>query len=235
MILEVIGKSLFSRNDVRISSKIYNPRVICKYYLLSVARIEMKLFLFIFIISLSVSAADFTIQRFNGEVFINSTKVSTENSKSLDIKIGDVVEARDKQSFIQVKSSRGSTLLIRNGSIILDKFNNKTTVIQLLKGKFFHFLDTRKNKRNFIIKTKTASLGVRGTKYMVEATDEKTYLCVCEGKVAIKSNTTKRLYLTKKGEDIDILNTMADFKVRKASDLMFNMTSKEFSDMGHPL
>ena len=70
---------------------------------------------------------------------------------------------------------------------------------------------------------------------MVEATDDKTYLCVCEGRVAIKSNLSKKLYTASKGEDIDVLNSMADFKVREASDMMYDMTAKEFSEMGLPL
>lgn len=195
----------------------------------------MKLFLLLFFISVPMFAADFSIQRFGGDVFINSVKVTKENSKTIVIKTGDSLEAKDKKSFIQVKSSKGSTFLVRDGSLVIKKFQKKLTVVQLLKGKFYHFLDTKKNKRSFIVKTKNASLGVRGTKYMVEATDEKSYLCVCEGVVAIKSNLTKKLYQTKAGEDIDILNTMSDFKVRKASDQMFDMTAMEFSNMGYPL
>ncbi len=195
----------------------------------------MKLFLILFTLSLPILAKDFSVQRFNGDVFVNTIKVTNENLNKIDLKIGDTIEARDKKSFIQIKSHRGSTFLIRNGSMTLNKYNKKVTVISLLKGKFFHFLDTKKNKRSFIIKSKTASLGVRGTKYMVEASDDNTYLCVCEGKVAIKSNLSKKLYMTKAGEDIDILNTMADFKVREATDMMIDMTAKEFSDMGIPL
>ncbi|ATH07727.1 hypothetical protein BIY24_07145 [Halobacteriovorax marinus] len=195
----------------------------------------MKFLITFFILLTSTFAQDFTIQRYKGEVFVNSTLVSSANEKTIEIKIGDTLAAKGKKSFLQVKSNKGSTFLVRDGELVLQKFNSKLTVVKLLKGKFFHFLDTEKNKRSFIVKTETASLGIRGTKYMVEASDEKTYLCVCEGKVAIKSNQTKKLYFTNAGEDIDILSTMADFKVKKASLTMIDMTAKEFSDMGHPL
>ena len=166
---------------------------------------------------------------------VNSVIVTEFNFKTLEINVGDKLVASGKKSLVQVKSSEGSTFLVRNGELLIKKFEKKLTVVHLLKGKFFHYLDTKKKKRSFIVKTKTASLGVRGTKYMVEAEDDKTYLCVCEGKVAIKSNLSKKLYTTSAGEDIDILNTMADFKVRKASDMMFDMTAKEFLEMGLPL
>ena len=195
----------------------------------------MKFLLLLTLISLSSIAGEFSIERYKGEVSVNSIIVTKDNFNILEINAGDTLVAKGKKSLVQVKSSGGSTFLIRNGELTIKKFEKKVTVVHLLKGKFFHYLDTKTKKRSFIVKTKTASLGVRGTKYMVEATDDKTYLCVCEGRVAIKSNLSKKLYTASKGEDIDVLNSMADFKVREASDMMYDMTAKEFSEMGLPL
>jgi hypothetical protein len=181
------------------------------------------------IISTTAFSAQFSIVRMNGKILVNGTKLDKKN----EIIVGDTIEALGKKSFIQLKTKSGSVFLIRNGKLILEKFNKKSSLVSLIKGKFYHFYNKKKSKRIFKVKTKTAVMGVRGTKYMIEVKPDKSYLCVCQGEVSAQLLTSSKIHSIKAGDDI-FLSKNSTHK-QKASDQMMSMVKDEFKAMGHPV
>ncbi len=176
-------------------------------------------------------AAQFEIKKISGKVTINS-KIATLASQ---IKEGDIVEAIGKKSFIFFKNDLGSNFLVKNGKMIIEKVSKSESVINLLQGKFFHYLNKKEKKGTFKLKTKNAVMGVRGTKYMVETSSQVDYLCVCEGAVSAKRKSQKEEYLLKKGDDIFLHVGSSKAEIKKSSALMYNAASEGFKLMGFPV
>ena len=180
-------------------------------------------------LSLTALASNFTVIRKHGKILINGTQVTNKT----EIIVGDTIEAVGKKSFIQIRTKDGSVFLIRNGKLILEKFTKKSSLVSLLKGKFFHFYNKTNKNKSFRVKTKTAVMGVRGTKYMIEAKPEEAYLCVCQGVVSAKLKSSKKVHAIKAGDDIFLSKNTAHKKL--ASTQMMSMVKDEFLAMGHPV
>lgn len=186
------------------------------------------------LLSFSALCSDFSIKRFSGDVVIDNVKLTKKNQKNVKLNEGSTIVANGKKSFVQVRSDLGSVFLVRNGKLVLTSVSAKKTSVQLVKGKFFHYFNKAK-KREFTVKTKNAVMGVRGTKYMVQASEDKTYLCVCEGKVAINKKDNAKEYLIKKDFDIDIETGKETRAPRDASKMMKEVSYGEFASMGYPI
>ena len=161
--------------------------------MMKLVTILIQLALFIF--SAKVLAEEAKIILLKGEVTSSGKRLS----KNDWIKEGQEVVAVGKKSFAQLKFKSGSTVLIKDGKIILKVMKSKQNLVYLIKGTLFANKESdAKNKFN--VKTKSASMAVRGTKfYLFE--DAKTYLCVCSGTVAIKNKN--KVNIKKKGDAIE--------------------------------
>jgi ferric-dicitrate binding protein FerR (iron transport regulator) len=186
----------------------------------------MKLFLFLFLFSFSSLANFAVISKIKGKVVVN---VSTLASVGTPLKEFDIVEAIGKKSYVEIKFESGHLVRIRNGKSVLKKMNKDQTVFKLIKGKIYSFVKGLSSKQKFKVETSHSSLGVRGTMFMVEANQDKTYLCVCEGSVEAASAQKKNL--VKRGED-QFFDGLAKSSPTKANSMMMKMATEEFRDMG---
>lgn len=165
--------------------------------------------------------------KLRGDVFINSSPLTLKTI----IKDGDEIFAKGKKSFAQIKMSSGALFLIRDGKLKIIAKDKSDSGINLISGLIYIFFDKSK-KTDFKVLTKSGSLGVRGTKFLVMETKEDTYLCVCDGSVsATNSNMSVNV---KKGEDIHMTKSNK-LKTLEASKRMWKMAQEGFSLMGIPL
>ena len=167
-----------------------------------------------------------SLDRHRGSVSLNG---KTDLTKGQAIKAGDRLIARGPKSFFIVKYDNGSRFLVRDGELTIDKLKNKSSEVGLLRGTFLSFVDP-KSKQSFKVKTRTASLGVRGTKFWVSESREETYLCVCKGDVEI-ANETGRLVVSE-NEDIRVKSKGQKLAKSTASDMMWNMAVDGFKELG---
>ncbi len=170
--------------------------------------------------------------RVNGDVKLNN--ISVVKNGIIDVKEGDRIIAKGKSSFIQIKLFHEEVILLRDGELFVNKQEKKIggqTLVELVKGKIFVSIE-KSQKRKFYVKTKTAAMGVRGTKFMVEVKPKETYLCVCEGSVAMRNK--KNEVLVAKGEDA-FSSTDKTISKHEASDMMMKMTIDSFKEMGIPI
>jgi hypothetical protein len=177
-------------------------------------------------------AVEFSIKRHFGVIKINGKQLSS----TMKLKVGDRIEAVGKKSFVQIKNDLGSVFLLRNGELKLELFNSDESLVSLRSGKFFHYFNKKLNyKRKFKVKTRHAIMGVRGTKYMVTTSADEDYLCVCKGLVWAKKNNMNKEFEIGANEDLYLYSGKKTSLKNKSSPQMISMTSKEFSEMGHPI
>lgn len=150
--------------------------------------------------------------------------------KGAKLNEGDLIEVTGKKSFVQLRFEDGSQVLQKEGTLTLKKVAKGKTLLSLLKGVIFVYKNPdAESKLN--VKTKTASLAVRGTKFYVEETD-KTYLCVCEGTVAAR-NKFGTVDVTA-GEDL-YAPTRQTLEKKDANKMMMKMALEGFDLMGLPV
>lgn len=181
-----------------------------------------------FIVSSAYSAVDIaTVTRINGDVKVNG-KALTKDAK---LKVGDNLTADGKKSFVQFKTIYGSVILLKDGELKLTDLQKKSSKVELVKGEFFHYMK-EKSKRNFSVKTKSAVMGIRGTKYYISEKQDESYLCVCEGVVEAKRGDETQLI--SKNEDLHVKDGQK-LKKLKANEMMIMMTASGFKEMGYPV
>ncbi|MCP4911776.1 MAG: FecR domain-containing protein [Oligoflexia bacterium] len=148
-----------------------------------------------------------------GEVFFKKSK----DSKATSVKKG--LSFSDKSIF---KTGKGAlvVLALNSGSKIKVNQNSQLIVSKeasgLTKGSsFFEILKSkvRKNKKiKYRVKTKHASMGVRGTQFFVSLGNKNdSWMCVNEGLVEVKSKDNKTV-LVKEGEGVKVAQTVSDPK-----------------------
>ncbi len=138
-----------------------------------------------------------------GQTFLNSgvlTKVSV-------IKEGDLIKTGAK-SLALIKFNSGSTIKINENSevkVSVLKPANNNTLLSLIKGSSFFKKDPKlSGKLN--VKTKTATLGVRGTEFFVsygKKLKDDVFMCVNEGSVFVTTDNKKGT-IVKEGEGVNI-------------------------------
>jgi len=155
-----------------------------------------------------------------------------------ELKIGDrvgagkIISAKGKGNFIDIKLSNGAAMRIVGGEFRVSKVSNRMSVYEILMGKVFSYFKKTSNSQH-IIKTKQAAFAVRGTRFLAEQQEDKSFLCVCEGSVQASNDTGKsvivnagsEVYISK--DDKDFVNNVA---IRDMSKL-----KGVFSDMGYPV
>ena len=178
--------------------------------------------LLILVVSFNLEAA--TVRNIKGTVTVNSVKIDKEKK----VGSGDQIAAIGKGSSVQIFFEDGSRSLLRNGKLsITEEVPQEKTLLNLARG--ILFTSKEKGKSNLEVKTKNAVMGVRGTKFYIEENPDDTYLCVCEGVVAIQND--KATTLVERNEDVHT-DKNASLKKAPASDMMLDMAWDGFKEMG---
>lgn len=167
--------------------------------------------------------------RLRGDVFINDSKAKIGDLA----KSGDILNAKGKNSFVQIKEQDSSVILLKDGKMIIRKNTTKESEISQISGILFHYLNPQKKKK-FIIKTKNATFGIRGTKYFISEYPDKSYLCVCEGEVEGIDLSENESYSISKDQDLYIYSNKPAKKAA-ATNMMSMMGDKTFKEMGYPV
>lgn len=169
------------------------------------------------------------LMKVGGEVFVNEKRVT----KPQKIKEGDRLKAVGKKSFFVVLYKDKSRFMIQNGELKVEELSAKeeTSTFQLISGYMFSYVNPKnKKKKKFNVKTNNASFGVRGTKFFVSIEkDNSSYLCVCDGKVAVNKKQEK--IIVGKGEDLTVKEGQK-MSIAKANDQMWLMAKENFAKMG---
>lgn len=178
--------------------------------------------LFLFLICSNVFAGDATVIKIRGENISLGKTLQTGDT----IKEGQEVELKDKNSLLQIRFTDGSRVLLKQGVYKVEKpVDPEGNFLRMVRGTIF--VDKAKGKAPFSVVTKSSVMGVRGTKFFVDQTDE-TYLCVCEGEVEI-SNAAGKIKVSK-NEDVKT-SSNKKLEKHKATDDMMNMALSGFKDM----
>jgi ferric-dicitrate binding protein FerR (iron transport regulator) len=79
-----------------------------------------------------------------------------------------------------------------------------STVISLLSGSLFSKVRKQENGRQFRVRTKNASMGVRGTEFFtsVNASEGDVWMCVREGTVAVEASSQAKPVMVGAGEGV---------------------------------
>lgn len=183
-----------------------------------------NLVLLFLLVGINVEAA--VLAKLSGTVLVNMKPAKVEASLSE----GDIVEAKGKGSYAIVKFDEGTKAIISNGSLKIEKSGAKTYKVDLIRGLLSASLDKTK-KKLLEVKTKNATMGVRGTKFLAMYEKDDTYLCVCEGTVEIKNKVGSKL--VNRDEDIHVTDeNQKTLVVQKANDQMWKMSVEQFKLMG---
>jgi len=124
-----------------------------------------------------------SIYRINGAATVNGKDANL----STIIKPNDVV-ATGKNSEIVFVVGGNSMILRENSQLNLEGTEDKESYVihglRLLTGKLLSVSRSQGTK----IRTSTATIGIRGTGYYIEADPEQTYFCTCYGMTDVMSN-----------------------------------------------
>jgi len=169
-----------------------------------------------------------TLVTYKGEVKLNQKRLST-GDENIPISQGAILEAVGKKSFFIIQYKDGSRFMVKDGHIKVEKLEAKNTLLSLVKGSILSYVNP-KSRQQFKVKTKRASFAVRGTKFWVQESAKESYLCVCEGQVAVRNNNA--LMLVNPGEDSHIKNRIESLRKQHSAAAMWSMASKGFKTMG---
>ena len=167
----------------------------------------------------------------SGKVSLNG-KILSPQSKNTPLSTGDLLKTQDTKSFFIVEYRDHSRFMIRNGEINIKQLDTDHSTIKLLRGTIFSYVNPTAIHK-FKVETKKASFAVRGTKFWLQEDDKESYLCVCEGVVAVKNNNS--LMLVNAGEDSHVANPLESLRKSKSNDTMWKMATEGFKSMGVPV
>jgi hypothetical protein len=166
------------------------------------------------------------VSKVNGTAYFNKEKIAV----GAEVTEGMEINIPKKGDYVEVKFQNGHLVRLTGAKVKVETLNPKNTLFNLLKGKIYSAIKPLTKDETFQVKTKRVSFGVRGTKFMVEESKKNSYLCVCEGIVAAKSNAGE--VDVNKDEDLTIRSLKEAPKASLATKNMMNMTNQVFMDMG---
>tara|TARA_Y100000296_G_C5165666_1_gene254426 strand:- start:1543 stop:2229 length:687 start_codon:yes stop_codon:yes gene_type:complete len=177
-----------------------DPKSIVIY--MTIMRYLMKLALILFFTSSTIFASG-KVLHLKGKALINGNNLT----RSSVIEQNDIISTKEN-SLVLLKLSSGATIKIAQNSslkIAVYKPKSNQTLIHLLKGSSFFKKDPQvKGKLN--VKTRVASMGVRGTQFFVSYGKDKkddVFMCVNKGSVWVSSDKKKAI-IVNEGEGVNI-------------------------------
>jgi hypothetical protein len=128
-------------------------------------------------------ADDKSIHNIEGKVLVNG-KLADINTR---IQSGDNVETQAKSEIIFVVGS-DSFSLRENSQVDIEGRGFLVNALHLLSGGLLSVFGQRSSGDELVLKSATATIGIRGTGVYMEAEPDLTYLCTCYGQVSLASN-----------------------------------------------
>lgn len=141
-----------------------------------------------------------TVLFVKGEAFINKEIAK----KGSIVKDGDQLKTQSG-SLLLAKFDEGSTIKMNEQSevkVSLSQSKGKKSLFGLIRGTSFFKLDPSA-KAKMGVKTKKASMAVRGTEFFVAIMEKDDFMCVKEGRVLVQDKNKKRVTV-KEGQGVSI-------------------------------
>lgn len=191
---------------------------------------HLKFFTFLLLLVLSNMSFAFEaiVTQVRGEVYVDTVKAL----KGAKLVKDQIIEARDRKSYFVIEYTDGTKIMIKDAKIRVGIVSTDKNEIELLNGSLYAKVKPINDKKlrkfdKLVIKTRTASMGVRGTRFFITEEKESSYLCVCEGVVEARTLSGKSL-LVNKNEDLKIFNVDDELNKTNASEQMIEMGDKIF-------
>jgi hypothetical protein len=148
---------------------------------------KVSVIFFLCFLSLSVFSQDYALVKSINGLVTSSGKPLKIGDK---VKIGQLVDASKKGSYIDLKIQGKGKMRLVSGVMRVKRIESSESVYELIKGKIFTYLKPdRKKEKRLRIYTAEGSFAVRGTKFaVVKEKNYRSILCVCEGSVEVKNN-----------------------------------------------
>lgn len=166
--------------------------------------------------------------KYQGKVLINKKII-----ESGLIPLGAEIDTTAEKASLILRTSDGKILRFSEG---IAKYEGPS-LVEVLKGKLFAFIrNVPKKGKEFKVRTRTAAMGVRGTKFLVLEEEKESYLCVCEGVVEARKKTQPdKLISVNAGFDLSIQEDKVLESPSKASKIMWKIAKNGFEEMGVPI
>ncbi|MBT6325007.1 MAG: hypothetical protein HOJ35_03495 [Bdellovibrionales bacterium] len=162
-----------------------------------------------------------TMPVFAGHIYYLTPKVVViRNGKEIIANKGMQIYAEDRiktyksgfaildfDGIVKVKVGKNTNVLVKKLLLKTKISSNAKTNLYLKSGKlaveYLHGKISKNKKNKFIVKTKIASLGVRGTKFYIDySSPTNLWMCVNQGLVEVKNKLNK--YLVPEGQGVSI-------------------------------
>ena len=127
------------------------------------------------------------INTFKGDVTVNGEQVKI----GTPVKVGDRIKT-GVASTVVIVLGRDAFMLRQNTELEFKASAKTDTVLDTVlvsTGKVLAVFE-KATRRNVDIKTRVATIGIRGTGAYIETQGEKTYFCLCYGAAAVTTATT---------------------------------------------
>lgn len=151
----------------------------------------------------SIAFANTKVIYLKGDATVNNEKLKVNK----ELKIGQIIKTGDKSLVILKVNKLMKVKINQNSSFEIKEMNVKKRKASLFLKAGSVFLDVQKNEKNRInLKTKSAVMGVRGTKFFTaygkenKDADDDLWMCVKQGKVEIK--TKGKSVIVNEGEGV---------------------------------
>lgn len=195
--------------------------------MLKVALYNISLW-FVLLGTSSVFAQKATVLRSSGLVLVNGKALTGKI-----IATGATIDTTAPNASVDLSIAGKSYHRFRGGLAVLTISKDEQSVsLEDKAGEIFSFLDP-KGHQQLKVKTRSMAMGVRGTKFYVQESKEKSYLCVCEGTVDVTAANIK-IPVTA-GFDLYVHPDDKSAAASKASDPMMTLSKSTFADMGFPV
>ena len=148
------------------------------------------------------------------------------------ISAGKVISAKGKGNFIDLKFSNGTAMRIVGGELRVERKQKELSVYNVLAGKVFSYFE-KSDKDKHVVKTRDASFAIRGTRFLAEQQEDKSFLCVCEG-VVEASNDTGLSVRVPAGKEVFVSKGDREF-VNKVAVRDMTKLKSVFKKMGYPV
>ncbi len=127
------------------------------------------------------------INTFKGDVTVNGQQVKI----GTPVKVGDRIKT-GVASTVVVVLGRDAFMLRQNTDLEFKATANADTVLDTVlisTGKVLAVFE-KASRRNVDVKTRVATIGIRGTGAYIETQGERTYFCLCYGAAAVTTAAT---------------------------------------------
>ena len=173
------------------------------------------------------------IESFNGNVKIKS-EGSIKKKKvtsSLDIYAGDlIISSRD--SSVAIKLVDGSDIVLAELSAV--HFTSLHQA-QQIEGKILYSITSRDAKNSLKIKTPFAVIGIKGTKFIVDATEDSSVM-LKEGLIGVSSlNEDFKLYRKKLDDEFNAFKAQSQGAIQKEKDAFEEYKNSSYTKYQEPI